>query len=128
MEEGMYRFKLTITNPDQRSSSDEVMVAVTSTQNIVPTISLSSPTNNATHKEGEEITISASANDFDGTIQQVDFYQNDQLINSDNTAPYSIQWTAAVGEYAITAKAIDDGGAVGVSQAVNVTFLSVLFL
>lgn len=124
--EGVYRFKLVVTNPDMRTSTDEVLVIVSSTENITPTVSISSPTDGAFYPEGEEITISASANDLDGTIQQVDFYQNNILIGSDNSAPFSIQWTSTHGNYALTAKATDDGGAIGSSQIVNISFLEVL--
>lgn len=124
--EGVYRFKLTVSNPDLLTSEDEVLVVVSSTENIAPTISLTSPVGDVTYPEGQEITISANASDFDGTIQQVDFYQNDELIRSDDTAPYSIQWSSSAGEYAITAKATDNGGAVATSQTVNVSYQPVL--
>nr|WP_321411844.1 glycosyl hydrolase [uncultured Carboxylicivirga sp.] len=123
--EGIYRFKLVVTNPDMRVSSDEVLVIVSSSENIVPTISITGPTDGSFYPEGEEITISASASDLDGTIQQVDFYQNDVLIESDYTAPYSIQWTSSAGDYTLTAKAIDNGGAIGESQVVNISYLAV---
>lgn len=124
--EGMYLIKLTVTNTDSRSDDDELMVIVSSSENIAPNISLTSPINNSTYSEGKSITITANASDFDGTIQQVDFYQNGTLISSDNTAPYSITWTAEAGNYALTAKAIDNGGAEGTSQTVNVTISPVL--
>ncbi|MCU4174425.1 glycosyl hydrolase [Carboxylicivirga sp. N1Y90] len=120
--EGVYRFKLEVTNVDMRTASDEVLVIVSSTANIVPTVSLTSPEEGASYKEGEEITIAASASDLDGTIQGVDFYQNDVLIDSDDTAPFAIEWTSTAGDYALSAKAIDDGGAIGESQAINMSF------
>ncbi|MCU4162818.1 glycosyl hydrolase [Carboxylicivirga caseinilyticus] len=123
--EGIYRFKLEVSNPDMRVSSDEVLVIVSSSENIVPTISITGPADGSFYPEGEEITISASASDLDGTIQQVDFYQNDVLIGTDHTAPYSIQWTSNVGDYALTAIATDDGGAISESQVVNVSYLAV---
>ncbi|MDA3893037.1 MAG: glycosyl hydrolase [Salinivirgaceae bacterium] len=124
--EGVYRFQLIVTNPDQRTSSDEVLVIVSSTENIAPNVSLTSPTDGSTYPEGKEITLSANASDLDGTIQKVEFYQNDELIGSDDSAPYSLQWTSSTGEYIITAKATDDGGAVSVSQPLTVSFLQVL--
>ncbi len=126
LEEGMYRFKVTVQNPDLRTSSDEVYVIVTSTANIIPTVSLTSPVQDVSYPENKEITLSATANDFDGSIVQVDFYQNGELIASDLTSPYSILWSKAAGKYAITAKATDNEGAVGVSQAVNVTYFPVV--
>ena len=123
--EGMYRFKLIVTNPDLRTSEDEVMVAVSKTENIAPYISLTSPSKDVSYPEGEEITLTAVASDFDGNIQQVEFYQNDSLISADTSKPYSVNWTEAAGEYVITAKAVDNEGGVSVSQARKVTFLPV---
>jgi len=121
LAEGMYSFRLTVTNPDLRFASTEIKVMVTSTQNVAPTVSLTAPADNSTFTEGKPVTITATASDFDGTVQQVDFYQNNILISSKTATPYSIQWTPAAGTYAITAKATDNGGAVSTSQTANVT-------
>jgi len=119
--EGMYSLKLTVTNPDLRTDEDELLVIVSSSANIAPTVALISPVNNSTYTEGKTIIIAANANDFDGTISQVDFYQNNTLISSDNTAPYSITWNPSAGNYQLTAKATDNGGTVSPSQVVNIT-------
>lgn len=121
LEEGMYSFKVTVTNPDLHFASDIVQVMVTSTLNVPPTVSLTAPTDNATITEGNAVTISATASDFDGTIQQVDFYQNNALISTVTTPPYTIQWNPTAGSYAITAKATDNGGAASTSTPSNVT-------
>ena len=121
LTEGMYKLKLTVTNPDLRSSDDEVLVMVTNTQNVPPSVSLTTPADNSTFTEGKAVTVSANASDFDGTIQHVDFYQNNALISAVTTPPYTIQWTPLAGSYALTAKATDDGGAVSTSQAANIT-------
>lgn len=119
--EGMYSLKLTVTNPDLRSDDVELLVMVSSTANIAPAVAIVSPANNSTYTQGNPVTITANASDFDGTIDNVEFYHGTTLIGSDNTAPYSITWTPATGNYVITAKATDNGGAVNTSQPVNVT-------
>jgi len=121
LAEGMYKLKLTVTNPDLRSSDDEILVMVTSTQNVPPTVSLTSPTDNSTFTQGKTVSLSATASDFDGSIQQVDFYQNNTLISTVSTPPYSLQWTPVAGYYAVTAKATDNGGAVSTSHTSNIT-------
>ena len=121
LAEGMYKLKLTVTNPDLRSSDDEVLVMVTGTSNVAPSVSLTTPSDHSTFTQGKAVTISASASDFDGTIQQVDFYQNNTLISTVTTPPYSIQWSPVAGSYAVSAKATDNGGAVSTSMASNVT-------
>ena len=119
--EGMYSLKLTVTNPDLRTDEDELLVVVSSTANILPTVSLVSPANNSTFTAGNPLTITANASDFDGSIQKVDFYQNDILISSDNSAPYSATWNPIPGDYILKAIVTDNLGAESASQAVNVT-------
>ncbi|HRZ96744.1 MAG TPA: glycosyl hydrolase [Paludibacter sp.] len=119
--EGMYSLKLTVTNPDSRTDIDELLVNVSSSANIQPTVALTSPANNSTFTQGKLITLTANASDFDGTISKVDFYHGTTLIGSDNTAPYSFDWNPGIGDFVLTAKATDNGNAVSTSQPVNVT-------
>ena len=119
--EGTYSLKLTVTNTDLRTDEDELLVLVSNNANALPTVSLISPSDNATFTEGNPVTITANANDFDGTIQQVDFYQNSTLVSTDTSAPYAAIWNPVAGNYSLTAKATDDVGAVATSQIANVT-------
>ncbi len=119
--EGMYSLKLTVTNTDSRTDEDELMVMVSSTDNIAPSVAIIAPENNSTYTQGKTVTISANAGDFDGTISKVEFYHGTTLIGSDDSAPYSIDWNPGVGDYILTAKATDNGGSVSTSQPVNVT-------
>lgn len=119
--EGMYSLKLTVTNTDLRTDEDELLLLVTSTANAAPTVSIISPTDKATFTEGKSVTITANASDFDGAIQRVDFYENTKLISSDVSAPYAAAWNPSAGNYVLTAKAVDNGGAESISTNVNVT-------
>lgn len=85
-----------------------------------PTVSLTGPANGATVSGA--ITISATATDDNG-ISQVDFYIDDSLIGSDNTAPYEIIWdstTVVDGNHNIKATAIDAASQMA-SDSVTVT-------
>lgn len=119
--EGMYSLKLTVTNTDSRTDEDELMVMVSGSANIAPSVAIVTPANNSTYTVGKPVTISANASDFDGTISKVEFYHGTTLIGSDEVAPFSIVWNPGIGDYALTAKATDNGGAVSTSQAVNIT-------
>jgi len=89
--------------------------------NAIPTVAISSPTDLATITAGANFTINANANDTDGTIAKVEFYQGSTLLGQ-ATGPYSFMWNnAPVGTYALTAKATDDNGATALSAVVNVT-------
>ena len=126
LAEGMYSLKLTVTNTDLRTDDVELLVLVTNTANALPTVSLVTPADNATFTEGKPVGITANASDFDGTIQQVSFYQNDILISTDASAPYAATWNPVAGNYVLTAKATDNGGAISTSQTVNVTITPVM--
>jgi endoglucanase Acf2 len=126
LAEGMYSLKLTVTNTDLRTDDVELLVLVTNTANALPTVSLITPADNATFTEGKPVSITANASDFDGTIQQVSFYQNDILISTDASAPYAATWNPVAGNYALTAKATDNAAAISTSQTVNVTIAPVM--
>ena len=72
--------------------------------------------------EGTEYTISAAASDDDGdAITLVEFYKDDVLLGTDDTAPYSVAFlTDVLGTYAITAKAYDERGGNAVSAVGSV--------
>src|SRR5258708_6602047 len=93
-----------------------------STSNVPPAVSITSPTNGATFTALANITITANASDSDGWISRVDFYQGASLIGTATTAPYTVVLNnVASGSYSLTAKATDNGGAIGTSNAVTVT-------
>ena len=121
LEEGMYSFSLKATNPGLHSDSDEVLVMVTAFQNAPPVVALIAPTQNATFTQGNTITLSAIASDFDGTVQKVEFFKNDTLIQSVSTAPFTIEWNPIPGIYNIDAIATDNEGATGISQTIQIT-------
>ena len=88
--------------------------AGTSSGNVPPGVTLTSPANGATFSAPATITLAATASDTDGTITKVDFYRGTTLIGTDTTAPYSVTWSnVAAGSYSLTAVATDNGGATG---------------
>jgi hypothetical protein len=91
--------------------------------NIPPTVSLTAPADGAIFTAPASITLTASASDTPpGTVTSVSFYQNGNLIGTDASAPYSVDWlNVQVGNYSLTAVALDNQGATTTSAAVNVT-------
>ncbi len=99
---------------------------LSTTVNQPPTVSITSPANNASFNAPASFTITASASDVDGTIASVGFYNGATLIANDNTAPYSINWTnLPAGTYTLTARATDNAGAITTSAVVTVTVITV---
>ncbi|KAF1706594.1 chitinase [Pseudoxanthomonas sacheonensis] len=87
-----------------------------------PTVSLTSPANNATYTAGASITVSANAADSDGTVAQVQFFRGTTSLGVDTSSPYSVSWSnVAAGNYAIKAVATDNAGATGTSALANIT-------
>ena len=96
-------------------------------ENIMPTVSLTSPIEGAEFFEGTPITISANASDGDGTISKVEFFNNNGVTNTllytATAAPYTYDWKEApIGIHSITAKAYDNLG----SKASSVSTISVV--
>lgn len=121
LEEGIYKVKLTVDD-GTHSSMSTTLIIVTQTGNVNPTISLTAPTNNKQYKEGEDITISASASDLDGSVTLVEFYDGSTKIGEDASEPYSFVWSgASVGSHQVSAKAIDNVNGEGTSQVINVS-------
>jgi len=92
--------------------------------NNAPSVNLTSPTNNANYTAPATINLTASANDTDGTIAKVEFFNGTTLIATDTNGAdgYSFTWTnVPQGSYALTTKATDNLGAVTTSTTVNVT-------
>ena len=73
---------------------------------------------------GRNLIINAYANDSDGIVGRVDFYDGTTFLGSDTTAPFSFQWNnAPLGTHAIVGAATDNAGAMRSSETlgVNVT-------
>jgi RHS repeat-associated protein len=105
------------------TTSRTVTVQVTGAQpNVPPTVSLTSPTNNASFTAPAAIPLAAAAADSDGTISKVEFFYGSTLIATSTEAPYSVVWTGVPeGTYALTALVTDNLGASIGSSIVNIT-------
>ncbi|TXD51194.1 MULTISPECIES: glycosyl hydrolase [unclassified Polaribacter] len=120
LEDGVYKCKLTVSDGTY-SSFDEVLILVSAEGNLSPSISITSPNNGAAFKEGEVISITTIANDLDGTIVLVEFFDGATKIGEDTSAPFSFNWSDAIlGNHEITAIAADNVGAKTTSETVNV--------
>ena len=93
-----------------------------SQQNYFPSVVITSPSNGTNFEPGSDITITAEAEDSDGTVTKVEFFEGGTLLGEDTTAPYSYTWTGvAEGDYALTAKATDNEGGSRTSLSTQIT-------
>lgn len=124
IEAGTYLLSVkAVSSEGVTTTSSNVEVTVTS--NIPPTIQISSPEDGTVYSAGESVVIKAEADDTDGTIEKVEFYQGSTKLGEDNEAPYEFSWNdAAAGSYNISVKATDNEGAKTTSSAIGISVLN----
>jgi hypothetical protein len=125
---GTYNITAKATDNEGGSVTTNVTVLnITNLANQLPTITLTGPANNSTFNAPANINITANANDADGSITKVEFFNGTTLLGSDTSTPYAFTWNnAAAGTYNITAKASDNKGAVTTSTMATVIVKSSL--
>lgn len=96
-----------------------------------PVVSLTAPIDRQTVLPGTSVALTATATDLalgggQGVVSSVSFYLGETLISTDTSSPYEATWAvpATSGEYALTARATDSEGAVGISAPVRQFVLS----
>lgn len=87
-----------------------------------PTVSISSPANNATFELGTDVILKSQASDPDGSVSKVEYFNGTAPIGSSSVSPYTITWTPnAKGVYSITAKVTDNTNNTTTSSAISIT-------
>ena len=103
-------------------STTSSAVTFTSAANQAPTVTVTAPT---TTVAGTVLTFTASASDVDGTVSQVEFFVNNVSVGVDNSAPYSVTYTAVLGSgQTVKAVATDNLGLPGTSNVVTMNVLA----
>jgi hypothetical protein len=86
---------------------------------------LSSPSNGASFVAPANITLTATANDTDGSVTKVEFFEGANKLGEDTTSPYSFPWNnVAAGTYTLTVKATDDRGATTTSAVITISVVN----
>ncbi len=89
--------------------------------NTPPTIILTGPADGSTYTAPGLITINAAANDSDGRIDKVEFFQAATKLAEDNQAPFSFIWSEVpIGTYQLSAIATDNLGGRATSSVATV--------
>ena len=115
-------YQVRVWNAFGSVTSDAAVLTVGSPTNTPPTVSLTSPAAGASFTAPATISLAADAADSDGSIAKVEFFDGDTLLGEAQSSPYAFQWeSVAVGIYSLTAKATDNEGGTGVSEAVAIT-------
>jgi len=83
---------------------------ISEAQNVGPAVVFTSPESGMSFTSGTSINLTASASSPNG-INKVSFYDGSTLLITDNTAPYSFNWTNAIaGNHTLKAIATDNQG------------------
>src|SRR5262245_3329086 len=90
--------------------------------NLPPAAALTSPASGATYTAPASVSLSAAANDTDGSVSRVDFYAGANVIGTLTAPPYNATWTnVPAGSYSLVAVATDNLGATTASAPVLIT-------
>ncbi|MEK7083040.1 MAG: Ig-like domain-containing protein, partial [Patescibacteria group bacterium] len=109
-----------IDNEDAVGTSPAISITVKK-PNVIPTAAITSPTAGTIFTEPAAVAITATAADSDGTIKRVEFYNGINLIGTDTSPPYEINWQNIIeGTYLLSAKAIDNEDASGTSEQIAI--------
>jgi len=96
-------------------------VVYTPAPNSPPSVSVTSPADGATFISPADVTIQAAADDKDGTVTKVEFFDGTSSLGAVLAAPYTKTVTLYPGAHALTALATDNAGDATTSAAVTVT-------
>ncbi len=105
---------------NQGAQTTSAPITIIVGNNVPPVVSITAPASGAVVSAPSVVTITATATDADG-IAQVQFYVNGGLVGTDNSSPYSVNWTSVIGTANITAVATDLLGAQSTSSIVTIT-------
>ena len=86
--------------------------------NRTPTISLSSPANNATYTAPADIVISANVVDPDNNLAKVEFFNGTTKLGEKTASPFTFNWTSVLaGSFNVRAIATDLAGLTATASA-----------
>jgi hypothetical protein len=104
--------------------SAPVTITIQPTQgNRAPSVNITSPANNTRFNAPTAIPVTADAADTDGSVTSVQFFANGNLIGTDTTAPYQIEWSGMQRgiNYVLTARATDNENAESSSSPISIS-------
>lgn len=109
-------------DPQARDSRPKLVVEyIDGSKAVAPSVSIQSPTPNATVRNALTATIAAAD---DRRVESVELLVDGSATGSDNTPPFEIAWdtnAVANGSHTVAARATDDAGNVATSDAVSVS-------
>ncbi len=109
-----------VSNGGQDTVSRQFTVTVNPV-NDPPAVTLTAPNDGESFAFGTNILLTASANDIDGSVAKVEFFEGTNKLGETLIIPYSLVWSnAPAGPHALRAVATDSGGLRSTSAPVNI--------
>lgn len=122
-ELGSYQLTVTATDDKGATTAASQSFSVADATNQPPSVALQTSISQV--NVGDQVTLTASPSDSDGTITQVDFVVSGAVVDSVTTPPWQTVWSAAsAGDYVIEAVATDNAGARSQSSSVAVSVIA----
>ncbi|WP_372076583.1 Ig-like domain-containing protein [Vibrio amylolyticus] len=119
------QIKAVATDNEGATQASVASISVTPSGDLLPpAIELTSPTGVEQITAGDDLVLSATATDSDGTVDKVDFYINNEMVGSDSSEPYQYTWSSSAGTHQFKAKATDNDGQATSSQEVSLVVSS----
>ena len=119
---GSYRLTAVAVDNTGATTTSAPVNIVAVAGNVPPSVSITNPVNGQTFFVGSNITVQATAEDSDGSVTQVLFQVNGALSGTAATPPFAAELAnLPVGDYVLTAIAVDNLGATGVSAGVSIS-------
>jgi hypothetical protein len=119
---GTHHIAVTATDNSGLMTTDSIDITVANPPNQIPTATLTSPANGSTFTAPANVTATVTASDPDGSIGSVQFFLDGVDAGTDSSSPYSVVVpNLGVGTYAISAKARDNIGAIGLTGTNTIT-------
>lgn len=117
-----YEFELTVNNGVLPSlQADKVVIDV----NQAPTVHLQAPHSDSIFYSGDNITIAVSAEDADGEVVRVEFYESETKLGHAIQPPFCFDWSdVSPGIHTIHAVVYDNKGAVTSSETVEILVMA----
>ncbi|MBL6448111.1 gliding motility-associated C-terminal domain-containing protein [Fulvivirga sp. 29W222] len=114
---GTHSITAIATDDDGATKTSAAISITVDGPNTAPTVSITSPANNASFGAGENVVITANASDSDGSVVKVEFFYGSTKLGEDSTEPYRYEWNNVLsGTHTITAQAIDNEGGIAMVQ------------
>ncbi|MEL6534599.1 MAG: Ig-like domain-containing protein [Bacteroidota bacterium] len=110
------------SNLDIWNPSNGSVITILNNNVTPPTAQVTSPADGTNYSSPQTITITASAADADGSVSSVRFFVNGSFIGTDNSAPYSRNFSIpADGLYDLIVRATDNEGNTTDSDVVTIS-------